>query len=371
MPSIPALSSWGPTGVITSTAVTNNFSTVRTYVNAYCGFIDTTNTWASLQTFSVGLTVTASGLTVSAGGVTITGNSTITGTLGSITTLTATTGVFTTLSGAVNHSGTPTFGAGLTVTSGLSSVQALTSAGLLTAGASLSVSGTTTTDIITSNSGTALALRAAGANTITLSTNGTIAWVVTSIGDLKAQTDNTYDIGASGANRPKNIYAAGTITSGGALTVTGNSTITGTLGGVTSLTMSGALSGVTTLGMGGALTGVTTAALSDNLTFTGTTTKVFMPASGTFSFRNSADTANVLSYSVAGAVIQVGSSLMDAQCGAGALATGAIAGVGHTIISSCAGTPTGNASNGSIIIDTSGNKIWCRIGGAWKGVVVA
>jgi hypothetical protein len=40
-------------------------------------------------------------------------------------------------------------------------------------------------------------------------------------------TDNTYDIGASGATRPKNLYLAGLLTMGGALTVAGASNLNG------------------------------------------------------------------------------------------------------------------------------------------------
>ena len=38
-------------------------------------------------------------------------------------------------------------------------------------------------------------------------------------------TDNTYDIGASGATRPRNLYLGGLLTMGGALTVNGNATL--------------------------------------------------------------------------------------------------------------------------------------------------
>lgn len=38
---------------------------------------------------------------------------------------------------------------------------------------------------------------------------GIPTWVITTSGHLQANTDNAYDIGASGANRPRNIYAAG------------------------------------------------------------------------------------------------------------------------------------------------------------------
>jgi hypothetical protein len=39
-------------------------------------------------------------------------------------------------------------------------------------------------------------------------------WIIDAAGAFKAGFDNTFDIGASGANRPRDIYAAGTINSG-------------------------------------------------------------------------------------------------------------------------------------------------------------
>ena len=46
-------------------------------------------------------------------------------------------------------------------------------------------------------------------------TAGTARWIVQTDGNFLAETDNTYDIGASGANRPRNIYAGGFIAIGG------------------------------------------------------------------------------------------------------------------------------------------------------------
>jgi hypothetical protein len=45
------------------------------------------------------------------------------------------------------------------------------------------------------------------------------AWQMSATGHLLAGTDNTYDIGASGATRPRNLYVAGTATIGGNLAV--------------------------------------------------------------------------------------------------------------------------------------------------------
>lgn len=47
-----------------------------------------------------------------------------------------------------------------------------------------------------------------------LQASGTNAWNVSSSGHLLAVTDNTYDIGASGATRPRNVYVASNITAG-------------------------------------------------------------------------------------------------------------------------------------------------------------
>jgi hypothetical protein len=45
-------------------------------------------------------------------------------------------------------------------------------------------------------------------------TAGTSRWTLTNTGNLIAAADNTYDIGASGANRPRSVYTGGTIYSG-------------------------------------------------------------------------------------------------------------------------------------------------------------
>lgn len=52
MPTVPSLTTWGPTGTITATVVNNNFSAIRTYVNTYCAFLDQNNTFTgTTQTF--------------------------------------------------------------------------------------------------------------------------------------------------------------------------------------------------------------------------------------------------------------------------------------------------------------------------------
>lgn len=54
-----------------------------------------------------------------------------------------------------------------------------------------------------------LILRVNGAASMYLNTNASNRWRLTSDGHFLAVADNAYDIGASGATRPRNIYAAG------------------------------------------------------------------------------------------------------------------------------------------------------------------
>jgi hypothetical protein len=50
-----------------------------------------------------------------------------------------------------------------------------------------------------------------GATAITFFTNTVNRWAVAADGHFIAAADNTYDIGASGANRPRNVYVAQTV----------------------------------------------------------------------------------------------------------------------------------------------------------------
>jgi hypothetical protein len=60
----------------------------------------------------------------------------------------------------------------------------------------------------TGSVGTNLTIDSLGTGSILLRTNATARWFVHgSLGSLWANTDNTYDIGSGGANRPRSIYA--------------------------------------------------------------------------------------------------------------------------------------------------------------------
>jgi hypothetical protein len=52
------------------------------------------------------------------------------------------------------------------------------------------------------------------ARTLSFQTDGTDRWYIATTGHLWGALDNTYDIGASGANRPRNVYVAGSVLSG-------------------------------------------------------------------------------------------------------------------------------------------------------------
>ena len=87
--------------------------------------------------------------------------------------------------------------------------------------------------VLTNQGGTgaaqALYLGTVGNNNVAIVTNSTTRWIFNSSGSFLAATDNSWDIGASGANRPRNVYVANNITTGG--TVTGASQINTGAGG--------------------------------------------------------------------------------------------------------------------------------------------
>lgn len=64
----------------------------------------------------------------------------------------------------------------------------------------------------------ALNVGTTGSAALTLYTNNTSRWTVDTSGHFMAATDNTFDIGASAATRPRNVYVAGNITAGGTVT---------------------------------------------------------------------------------------------------------------------------------------------------------
>jgi len=68
--------------------------------------------------------------------------------------------------------------------------------------------------VLLSASGQSLSLTTVGPQGMTFSTNSTNRWQISSAGNLIAAADNTYDIGASGSARPRNLYLSDTLVSG-------------------------------------------------------------------------------------------------------------------------------------------------------------
>lgn len=164
---------------------------------------------------------------------------------------------------------------------------------------------------------------------------------------------------------------AGLTVSGSGITVTGNSTITGTLAGITTLSAD-----------------VYGSANASPKLLTGATSLVV---------RNSTDAATLLTISNGGAIMQgssmafsfgggtvgtVNASSANLQCAAsggfvtfsgGALATNAT--LGFATFPSCAGTPTGvpnSPPSGAIpfVYDSTNNYLYVYNGGAWKKTAV-
>ena len=66
-----------------------------------------------------------------------------------------------------------------------------------------------------------------GAASLQLGANNSLQWFINTSGHFLAAVDNTYDIGASGANRPRSIYVGSQITVGSAINWTSKTKING------------------------------------------------------------------------------------------------------------------------------------------------
>jgi hypothetical protein len=86
-----------------------------------------------------------------------------------------------------------------------------------------------TSGIILSSAGaTAWTIKAGnGDSSLRFEQDGVNRWAFASGGNLIASADNTYDIGLSGANRPRNMYVAGTGNFGNSLRVIGEASVIG------------------------------------------------------------------------------------------------------------------------------------------------
>lgn len=99
--------------------------------------------------------------------------------------------------GRADTTGGTSVPANLSVFSDLKAANLLVGGTAVTADAGLTVTATAAT----------LNLAATDANVVQITTNGAARWNVDGNGHLLANTDNTIDIGASGATRPRTVYA--------------------------------------------------------------------------------------------------------------------------------------------------------------------
>lgn len=212
MPTIAALTTFTANTQAKAAEVNANFSTIRTTVNTYAAFVDTSATITGAWTFSTAptisgtmsfgaaVTITTGGLTVSAGGITVTGNSTITGTLNVSSTITGNGSGLTNLP-AANITGTlPALdGGSLTNLNASNLASGTVAAGRLPTSYSALTITTVTTDAITSTTG------GLGTGTVTVAPNGTYFLSLPS-----ASTMHTATAPAGGTNRFLNVRLGST-----------------------------------------------------------------------------------------------------------------------------------------------------------------
>ena len=166
----------------------------------------------------------------------------------------------------------------------------------------------------TASSARVTTLNASGATTL----DGTVALgnaagdLITVPGTINSNlifTDNTYDIGASGATRPRNLFLAGAATIGGNLSVGGTLTLTG---GVN-------LNGNVTVGDSAADTLTINATITSNLIFTDNTYDI--GASGATRPRNLFIAGNA---TIGGAQTLTGALTVDSTTDSSSTTTGSI-----------------------------------------------
>jgi hypothetical protein len=88
-----------------------------------------------------------------------------------------------------------------------------------------------------------------------LGNHSSSAWAMTSAGNFRAQTDNSYDIGAVGANRPRSVYVGSRVVAGlNVVTFSATPTFDASLGNTQKITLS---NNVTSSALSNAATGQT------------------------------------------------------------------------------------------------------------------
>ncbi len=128
--------------------------------------------------------------------------------------------------------------------------------GSVTIGGSTSFAdGSVSEPSITFTNDTDTGLYRAGANILAITTGGTERWRINASGHLLTGTDNSYDIGASGATRPRTGYFGTSVVIGDtvtidATTITGSTTLTVNSTGANALTLDSTTTGTVNLGTG-------------------------------------------------------------------------------------------------------------------------
>jgi hypothetical protein len=214
----------------------------------------------------------------------------------------------------------------------------------------------TTLGATTASSARVTTLNASGATTL----DGTVALgnaagdIITvpgTIGSNLIFTDNTYDIGASGATRPRNLFLAGAATVGGNLSVGGTLTLTG---GVN-------LNGNVTVGDTSADTLTINATITSNLLFTDNTYDI--GASGATRPRNLFLAGNA---TIGGAQTLTGALTVDSTTDSSSTTTGSIqtdGGVGIAkalyvgTTANIAGTVTLSGGTANGVLYLNGSKV--------------
>lgn len=110
-----------------------------------------------------------------------------------------------------------------TIATGTWNAGAVTSSGLITTSAGLRANdGSAASPSIAFTSDPDTGISRSAADTLSVATGGVARWRVAASGHLLAETDGAYDIGASGATRPRDLYLTGTAAVGGNVYLNGD-----------------------------------------------------------------------------------------------------------------------------------------------------
>ena len=211
----------------------------------------------------------------------------------------------------------------------------------------------TTIGASSASTGAFTTLNASGATTldgnVTLgNASGDTVTVTGTIASNLLFTDNTYDIGASGATRPRNLYLAGAATIGGNLSVGGTLTLTGGL----------TLNGNVTVGDSAADTLTINSTVTSNLIFTDNTYDI--GASGATRPRNLFIAGNI---TAGGSQTLTGSLTVDSTTDSSSTTTGSIQTDGGVGIAKSLYVG-GNTTLGDATTDTVTVNGYMGVGGA-------